>query len=308
MSIHAGVGLATYPFESTDGYWEWVHYCDENGVDSIWQTDRLVSSEPVLESMVTMAALAGGTKKVKFGMNVVSMGIRDPLVIAKQCATIDVLSKGRMLPAFGIGSIRSRDYAATGRPTKRRGVRTNEALEIVGRLWQGERLTYKGEFFEYEDAVISPLPVQKRFPLWIGGSSKAAIERTARYGTGWQAAAETPDEAGIVVEKIKAATAKAGRAIDFDHYGTGIAFRFGGWDDPGVERAAKGYKAITGRDPAQGLAIGGADEILAKIEAFVANGIFKFILRPIAYGDDEMMAQTRRLVEEVMPAVERMND
>ena len=63
MSIQAGVGLATYPFESADGYWRWVRYCDENGIDSIWQTDRLVSSEPVLESMTTMAALAGGTKK-----------------------------------------------------------------------------------------------------------------------------------------------------------------------------------------------------------------------------------------------------
>ena len=77
--------------------------CEEGGVDSIWQTDTLVSKEPMLECMTTMAALAGATKKLKFGMNVASVALRDPLVLAKQCATIDVLSNGRILPAFGIG-------------------------------------------------------------------------------------------------------------------------------------------------------------------------------------------------------------
>ncbi len=109
MAIGLGLGMATYTFSTAKGYWRWVKRCDEAGVDSLWQTDRLVSKEPFLECLTVMAGLAGATKKIKFGMNVASLGLRDPLMTAKQCATIDYLSDGRLLPAFGLGSNRSRD-------------------------------------------------------------------------------------------------------------------------------------------------------------------------------------------------------
>ena len=104
MTIAVGLGFMDFPFSSADAYWRWVAMCEDGGVDSVWQTDRLVSEKPFLECMSAMAALAGATKRLKFGMNVVSLGLRDPLLLAKQCATIDVLSNGRLLPAFGIGS------------------------------------------------------------------------------------------------------------------------------------------------------------------------------------------------------------
>ena len=203
MSIQAGVGLSTYPFSSTDGFWKWIQMCEEGEVDSVWQTDTLVSKEPMLECMTTMAAIAGATKKLKFGMNVASVALRNPLVLAKQCATIDVLSNGRILPAFGIGSTFSADWRSTGTPTKRRGKRTDEGLEIISRLWRGETVKMDGEFFQYDGVRISPLPVQKNIPLWIGGSSDAAVRRTIKYGTGWQASFENPDQAGVTVAKIK---------------------------------------------------------------------------------------------------------
>ncbi|MDP6344891.1 MAG: LLM class flavin-dependent oxidoreductase, partial [Alphaproteobacteria bacterium] len=182
MGIAVGTGLATYPFASIDGFWRWVRLCEEGGIDSIWQTDTLVSKEPMLECMSAMAALAGATQRLKFGMNVASVGLRDPLLLAKQCATIDVLSRGRLLPAFGIGSIRSADWRASGRPTKGRGRRTDEGLEIISRLWRGEAVSMQGEFHQYDDVRISPVPVQQPLPLWIGGSSQAAIRRTVQYG------------------------------------------------------------------------------------------------------------------------------
>ena len=73
-------------------------------MDSIWQSDRIIEKTPNLETMSVMAALAGGSKRLKFGMNVASMALRDPVLMAKACATIDVLSNGRLLPAFGVGS------------------------------------------------------------------------------------------------------------------------------------------------------------------------------------------------------------
>ena len=118
MAVRVGMGLADMPFEGPDGFWNWIDMCETGGVDSIWQTDRLISDDPMLECMSVMAALAGGTKRLKFGMNVVSVALRDPLLLAKQCATVDFLSSGRILPAFGIGSNFSPEWKATSMPTK----------------------------------------------------------------------------------------------------------------------------------------------------------------------------------------------
>ena len=307
MSIRAGIGLSTYPFSSTDGFWKWVQMCEEGDIDSIWQTDTLVSKEPMLECMTAMAAIAGATKKLKFGMNVASVALRNPLVLAKQCATIDVLSNGRILPAFGIGSTFSADWRTTGTPTKRRGKRTDEGLEIIGRLWRGETVTLDGEFFQYDGVRISPLPVQKELPLWIGGSSQAAIRRTVKYGTGWQASFESPEQAGVTVDAIKQGMKDAGREFEDDHFGTGINFRFGKWDDDVVVRAAERFERVGGRDSRQSFAVGGAQEILDKVRAFAAAGLPKLILRPLASDDADTMRQTQLMIEEVQPAIRVMS-
>jgi len=182
-----------------------------------------------------MAALAGATKRIKFGMNVASVGLRDPILLARQCATIDMLSDGRLLPAFGIGSPLSTDWTGTGTPTRRRGKRTDEALDIIAALWRGERVTFEGEFHRCEGAVLSVLPVQKKLPLWIGGSSNAAVRRTARIGTGWMGGRETPEEAGRVVCAIRDAATAVGRKVPEDHYGVGMYFRLGPHRDPIVD-------------------------------------------------------------------------
>ena len=77
MSVAVGVGLTEFPFASTGDYWRWVDLCEAGGIDSIWQTDRLVSTQPILECMAVMAALAGRTRRLRFGMNVVSLALRD---------------------------------------------------------------------------------------------------------------------------------------------------------------------------------------------------------------------------------------
>src|SRR5712691_4160258 len=187
--------------------------------------------------------------------------------------------------------------------TKTRGRKTDEGLDVIRRLWSEDKVDFEGVHYHLSGASLSPKPVQPDLPMWIGGSSDAAIRRTARLGTGWQAGPETPEQARIVVAAIRAAAIEAGRTIDDDHYGAGIPFRFGAADDPALAPLFEAYKKRTGRDPKDYFAIGDGAAIADRIGAYVDAGVSKFILRPAARGDDEIMAQTRRLIEEVLRRV-----
>jgi probable F420-dependent oxidoreductase len=303
MTVAIGLGLMEFPFAGAADYWRWVDLCEAGGVDSIWQTDRLVSRQPILECMATMAALAGRTRRLRFGMNVVSLALRDPVLLAKQCATIDVLSEGRLLPAFGIGSPRGPEWQTLSIDTRTRGRRTDESLEIISRLWREESVDFAGKHYHLNGASISPRPVQPDLPMWIGGSSEAAVKRTARYGTGWQGGGEMPEEAGRVVAAIKQAAVEAGRSIDADHYGASFPFYFGSASAGILSNAMEAYTKRTGRDAKGYFAIGDEAAIVARVADYVDVGVEKFILRPVGANGEEIIAQTRRLIDKVLPLV-----
>jgi probable F420-dependent oxidoreductase len=306
MGVRIGLGLADFPFSDGKAFWRWVRLCEEGGVDSLWQSDRLAGPAPFLECMSVMAALAGATERMKFGMSVLSLGFRDPLIVAKECATIDYLSGGRLLPAFGVGNPNSPDWAAMGRRFQGQGARVDQALDIIARLWRGESVDAEGPHFSYKDARILPLPVQQPTPLWLGGSSPAAIRRTARFGTGWQAGLESPAEIASIVAAIKAAAIEAGRPLDPEHFGAGFFYRFGPADDPVAESRRAAYrKAFPGRNLDKTIVVGAAADIVRRVRDYEAAGITKFILRPLGQGDEDIYDQTRRLVGEVIPAVHR---
>jgi probable F420-dependent oxidoreductase len=304
MKVRVGLGLANFPFSDARTFWRWVERCEDSTVDSLWQSDRLISSSPQLETMSTMAALAGATRRLKFGMNVAVVTFRDPLVLAKECATVDFLSNGRLLPAFGVGPAIAPEWKATGRSSAASGARADEALDIMARLWTGERVTHAGTHYQYTDARIGPMPVQQPLPLWIGGSSKPAIRRTARVGTGWLGGIQSPEQVAPVIAAIRDASAAAGRPIDPDHYGASFSYRFGSPDEPIVQKTASILAALgQGSDPGRYVVAGSAADIVRRIHEFIDAGASKFVLRPMAVGDADVFDQTERLIEDVLPVV-----
>lgn len=305
MSVAVGIGLMEFPFRDAAQFWRWVDLCESSPLDSIWQTDRIISPFPMLECMTAMALIAGRTKRIKFGFNVISLAFRDPLLVAKQCATIDYLSDGRLLPAFGIGNPRAPEWKAVGRDTKGRGRRTDEALDIITRLWREDKVDYDGQYFQLSAATINPKPRQTNLPVWIGGDSDAAVRRTARIGTGWQAGLQTPEEVAPVIAAIRRAVVEQGRSIDDDHYGAAFPFYFGKPDDEAPTRALVGYRERTGKDGQAYLAVGDAELIVERIAQYIAAGASKFILRPLGRDDDDVIRQTERLIERVLPEVTR---
>jgi probable F420-dependent oxidoreductase len=301
-----GMGISTLPAASARGFFAWVELCESSDVDSIWQTDRLVSPQPFLESLSMMAALAGATERVKFGMNAVVAPLRDPLVLAKQCATIDWLSGGRLLPVFGVGGEKAPEFRATGQDPSERGRRADEVLEIARRLWSEESVTFHGEFHRYEGVSISPRPVQQPLPLWIGGSSPAAIRRTVKLGTGWLGGVQTAAQVAPVVAAIRKLGAESGRPIPEDHFGASFAFRLGPPDESLVSSVSRAFaaRARSGGadfDPEKYFALGEASAVLERIAQYRAVGVSKFVLIPLAQSESELLEQTRRLAAEVIP-------
>ena len=256
--------------------------------------------------MAAMAALAGRTRRLRFGMNVVSLALRDPVLLAKQCATIDVLSEGRLLPAFGIGSPLGPEWAALDIDTKTRGRRTDEALEIIARLWREDSVDFAGKHYRLKGAVdlaqagaARPADVDRRL---VGGRDPAHGALRHRLA----GRRREPADVGTVVAAIKKA---AGRGRPHASTRTTTArlpllFRQSGrrrpvgapWRPTASAPAAipRGYFADRRR----------RHVILDRVAEYVAVGVEKFILRPVGPDGDAVIAQTRKLIEKVLPQVD----
>jgi probable F420-dependent oxidoreductase len=306
VSVRIGLGFAGFPFSGSAAFWDWVDLCEESDVDSVWLSERLVSPQPALEPMTALAAVAGRTRRLKFGMNAVVLPFRDPLVLAKECATLDFISDGRLLPMFGVGNDTAPEWRATSREPGGRGRQSNEIIELVTRLWSEDSVSFEGKYYSYHGATISPKPKQQPLPVWIGGSSEAAIERTARLGSGWLGGSgQTPDQAGRIAASIQARAAALNRKIDPDHFGVGVPFRFGDWHEPVVQRNADALRQRFGSnfEPRAVMAVGDAAAMVSLVHNFVTAGISKFVFRPLADSDAEIMDQCRRLAADLIPQV-----
>ena len=303
MSIRIGIGSGLGQAMDVGDYWRWVALCEAGGIDSLWHSDQLL--RPSLEPMTMMAALAAATKRMRFGMNAVVVSHRDPLVIAKECATIDYLSPGRLLPVFGVGDAIDPAWKATGRSPNGRGQRSNEAIALIRRLLSEESVTFHGEYYRYENARIAPRPARP-IPIWIGGESEAAIQRTAALGDGWLGGLTTPQVAADVIARIKAALKETGRGIDEDHYGVVVPFRIGSPDDPEVVRFRSAVSERRGADAAalRTVAAGDAAAVIDVFKQYVDAGASKFVAIPLAGGAEDLITQTRRLAEDILPIIE----
>ena len=306
MAIRVGFGIANFPFDQPRSWFEWVQLLERYKVDSVWQTDRLVSADPYLETISVMATLAGCTEKIKFGMNAIVAPLRDPLMLAKQCATIDYLSNGRLLPMFGVGYPNAIEWRTTGRSAADRGARSTEIFQLLNLLWSQESVSFEGKFYQYKDVTISPRPIQQPLPLWIGGNAEPALKRTAKLGSGWIGGIASPAQVGHAIATIRSEAAALGRTIDADHFGASLAFRIGSLDDPVIGQCPLVRRAGIGDeiDLRPLLAVGSVQDIIARMEEYKAAGASKFVLLPLALGDKDVFDQTRRACEEILPAIE----
>ena len=310
MTVKYRVGIMPGPWPpGRDGaafLWTLCDMLERSDVDSIWLSDRLSSPAPVPEVMTTLAAIAARTTRLKFGPSVVVLPYRTPVVAAKEMATVDWLSRGRLFPAVGVGVELPREFDASGVPFAERGRRTDEAIRVMRLLWTQDEVTFQGDFYKLDRVSIFPKPWQTPPPIWIGGKSEAAMRRTARLGDGWIPSFITPDEMRAGVQKVHDLAAAAGRQVPEDHFGTLINYAIA---DSEATALALGQPYVPrGRvDEAtmrQCTAFGPAGRLIEKVEEYVKAGASKFILRPLC-PPDRMLEQLALVGEQVCPEFHR---
>jgi probable F420-dependent oxidoreductase len=176
---------------------------EDAGFESIWVGDHIALPEdapddayqPRLEAVVTLAHLAAVTTRVRLAFGVIILPQRQPVLLAKQLTSIDVLSRGRLIVGFGVGYLEA-ELRALGASLAERGARTDESLAAMRALWDEEMPAFDGRFVSFSGVLQRPLPVQRPHPpIVIGGESPAAYRRAARAGSGWYGWEQTPEQA-----------------------------------------------------------------------------------------------------------------
>lgn len=274
------VGVAWNPFERGDvpgpRFWEAVELLEELRYDSLWLSDT--ATRPGPSPLPVLAAVAARTEQLKLGTSVLVTPPRQPVLLAKELATIDVLSGGRFLPAFGLGVDQPAEIAALGVPKEERVARLEESMAVLRALWSGEPASFEGRFTSFEGVQLLPKPLRRKLEIWLGGASAPALRRVGRLADGWLASFSSPETFGDAVEAIRAAAAEAGRTIDEDHYGT-MLFAAQTVDD--VPDLPKLGIKVAGLAPDDHIAVG-VDGLTPLMQRFRDRGATKFVVIPMA--------------------------
>ncbi|HEY8524343.1 MAG TPA: TIGR03619 family F420-dependent LLM class oxidoreductase [Acidimicrobiales bacterium] len=276
MKVRIGVGLGTGTLVAdAERFLPFLDALERRGFDSLWLSERLTGPAP--DPLVALAVAAGRTRRLKLGTSVLVVPGRNPVVLAKELASLDRLSAGRLLPAVGIGAPVPAEHRAFGVDRRERAALFDEALGLIRRLWTEDDVHHDGAHYRVEGVTLRPRPVQDPIDVWLGGSSPSELRRTGRLGDGWLPSFTVPDEVAAGWRTITAVAAEHGRAIDPEHLGVLIPYaRTAVPDAVGRTLAARRPDlAVADVVPV------GVPALRDRIEAFLAVGASKFVVVPV---------------------------
>ena len=277
------------------------------GFDSVWTGDHVSFHNPLYESLTLLASYTAITSRVKLGVGVYLLALRQPAVAAKITSTLDALSGGRLIFGVGVGGENPKEFEACGIPHKERGARVTEGIDVVRTLWRDSPASFKGRFTQFEGVSIDPKPVQKPAPpIWIGGRSDAALARAGRQGDGWISYVVQAERYKQSLAKIEAAAAMAGRSLEgfarahltFISVGRDYESAERVW----VERLSRRYAQDFGPLARKYGVIGTPAQCLEQLHRFAEAGCGHFLMNPIGPVEDEG-AQIEAIAADVIPAL-----
>jgi probable F420-dependent oxidoreductase len=288
IRIGIGIGRATPTAELPSV----VDRLEAAGVDSLWLPEVVYSAQ--VEPFVGMAYALARTTRLKVGTGVSILPGRQPVLVAKQLASLAVLAPKRVLPVFGLEPARPDERALFPVPAGRRGAVFDESLRLLRAALEEPSVDFTGEFFTVSGVRVGPRP-DPPLDIWLGGRAPGAFSRIGRLADGWLGSFLTPAEARVARETIEAAAAEAGREIEPDHYGVSLAVAPDGIP-PDLAAAARARRPDV--DPAE-LLPGSWPDLHRLLEGHIEAGLTKFVVRPA--GDQPFDEFLERFVRELMP-------
>ncbi len=280
---------------------------EDTGYDSIWVGDSILAKSR-LEALTTMGALAARTRRVRIGTAVLLAALRHPVVLAHALASLDVLSGGRIIPGIGVGRsepLLEHESENCGVPFKTRAARLEEGLEIMKRLWTGEKVDFAGRIFVLNQVELLPRPVQKpRPPLWLASNLvERGLQRVALQADGWITNVPSPETYRRCWEKIEGYARGAGKdpgALKKILY---LTVHVGGDGrrarEEGSQFLANYYHKAPGEmEKLLVTTMGSPEDCLRTIASYRALGVTTFIVR---FAAKDQMAQIKLWSAHVLP-------
>jgi probable F420-dependent oxidoreductase len=294
VKVRIGYGLGVQGVRDATRFGALVDGLEERGFDSLWLSERLTGDAP--DPMVGLAFAAGRTRKLKLGTSVQVLPGRNPVIVAKEWASLDRLSSGRTLPAFGLGVTNPAEQQAFGVAREERAPWFDEALPLVRRLWTEDDVDHDGPRFSYRGLSVRPKPVQQPPDVWLGGRAKSELRRVGRLGDGWLPSFSTPGEvaAGRVV--VEEAAAETGREIEDEHYGSLVIYV----RDEIPELLAAGVKTRRPDVEPSDLVAVGLPALRTRLEQFLEHGFSKLVIVP-AHNPSSWAAELDDVAREILP-------
>jgi probable F420-dependent oxidoreductase len=293
MKVRIGYGLGAQRGLTAERFNDLVDTLEALRFDSLWLSERVSGDAP--DPIIGLSVAAGRTKKLKLGTSVQVLPGRNPALLAKELASLDVLSGGRLLPGFGLGVVNPAEQQAFGVAREDRSAWFDEALPLVRRLWTEDAVDHDGPRFHYEGLRVLPKPVQQPPDVWLGGRAPGELRRVGRLGDGWLASFSTPAVCADGRPVIEAAAAEAGRAIDPEHFGAMVFYSHGEVPEP--------IKAlIASRNPEADpdeLVPSTVDALERQVEQYVERDFSKLVLVPLQEPDD-WRAELEPLAERIL--------
>ena len=269
------------------------------GFGTVWAGDHLVVHPPLLEAVCVLSAAAAVTTRVRLGLGVLMLPLRNLAWAAKQLTTVDALAPGRLALGVGVGGENPAEYEAAGVPHRRRGRRLDEALSVLPGLLTGKPVDHPGPLLPLRSPALEPgMAVPP--PLYVGGRSDAAMERAARYGDSWLAMWHRPDTVAGRRRRLAARAAELGRPAP----ATAMLVFVNVNDDAAVarEQAAEllwGQYRLPFERVERYTAYGPAERVAERLAEYRAAGVPEFALHPAApdaLAQYEAYARVRELV------------
>jgi probable F420-dependent oxidoreductase len=339
MGLRIGVGLPTgregqtypVPYVSPADFSRIARQAEALGFASLWANDHLTTPREFqtthdqpprfYDSLVTFASLASVTERIRFVLSVIVLPLRETVLFAKQVATLDQLSGGRLVLGVGIGTHREEFEAIHPHLARaNRGLMLEEGIQALRCVFDTSPATFEGRYIHFKDVELAPKPIQKPFPMFINARGPVGLERVARSGDGWIAAVSR----GSIRSPAAVASARADLAVRARGVGrdpgtipvfiqTWLAL---GRDEREAEtrlRRSQHFRRMRTRDPKRsenvlveeyraGNLLGSPEQVVEQLRAFERAGVEHIGLVVLGDTVDELMSDLEHLAERVLPS------